>query len=66
MDEMPPGYRFYPTEEELVSFYLNKKLQGTPTPQLDRVVPLLDIYNFNPWDLPRTCVYIYIYIHLIY
>ncbi|KAM7526017.1 hypothetical protein LguiA_015919 [Lonicera macranthoides] len=53
MDEMPPGYRFYPTEEELISFYLNKKLQGAPTPQLDRVIPLLNIYNFNPWDLPQ-------------
>ncbi|KAL7170440.1 hypothetical protein ACSBR2_035346 [Camellia fascicularis] len=28
MEDMAPGFRFYPTEEELVSFYLQNKLQG--------------------------------------
>ncbi|KAK6942574.1 NAC domain [Dillenia turbinata] len=52
-DENPPGFRFYPTEEELVSFYLQHKLQGTRGEELDRVIPVLNIYDFNPWDLPR-------------
>lgn len=52
MAELPPGLRFYPTEEELVSFYLRKKLEGRRQ-ELDRVIPVLDIYNFNPGDLPR-------------
>ncbi|KAA8516760.1 hypothetical protein F0562_017042 [Nyssa sinensis] len=51
MEDMP-GFRFYPTEEELVSFYLHNKLEGRRQ-DLDPVIPVLDIYEFNPWDLPR-------------
>ncbi|KAH6837219.1 NAC domain containing protein 90, partial [Perilla frutescens var. hirtella] len=51
--ELLPGFRFYPTEEELVSFYLYNKLSGTRLPDIDRVIPLLDIYDYNPWDLPH-------------
>ncbi|KAF5954063.1 hypothetical protein HYC85_006919 [Camellia sinensis] len=53
MDDLPPGFRFYPTEEELVSFYLQNKLEGRRQQDLDRVIPVLYIYHFNPWDLPQ-------------
>ncbi|KAG6604339.1 NAC domain-containing protein 90, partial [Cucurbita argyrosperma subsp. sororia] len=55
-DYLPPGFRFYPTEEELVSFYLFHKLQGGTQDlirALDQTIPLLNIYLFNPWDLPQ-------------
>ncbi|CAK9187532.1 unnamed protein product [Ilex paraguariensis] len=52
MDNQAPGFRFYPTEEELVSFYLNNKLEGTRE-DLDPVIPVVDIYKYSPWDLPR-------------
>ncbi|CAK9153324.1 unnamed protein product [Ilex paraguariensis] len=52
MDDRTPGFRFYPTEEELVSFYLHNKLEGTRQ-DLDRAIPVVDIYKYNPWDLPR-------------
>ncbi|XP_043697700.1 NAC domain-containing protein 90-like [Telopea speciosissima] len=45
-------FRFYPTEEELISFYLRNKLEGT-RPDLDRVIPVLDIYEMDPWHLPQ-------------
>lgn len=48
-----PGFRFYPTEEELISFYLHKKLEGKK-PELDRVIPVVTIYDFDPWHLPST------------
>ncbi|XP_023518842.1 NAC domain-containing protein 90-like [Cucurbita pepo subsp. pepo] len=51
-----PGFRFYPTEEELVSFYLNTKLEDGRhdlKQEMDQIIPILDIYDFNPWDLPR-------------
>ncbi|PSR89852.1 NAC domain-containing protein [Actinidia chinensis var. chinensis] len=54
MDEMPPGYRFYPTEEELVSFYLLNKLQGKRE-EMDRVIPVLEIFELEPWHLPKLC-----------
>ncbi|KAI6696463.1 hypothetical protein NL676_016582 [Syzygium grande] len=56
MEDLPPGFRFFPTEEELVSFYLRSKLEGTRQALLGlfhRVIPVLDIYEFNPSDLPR-------------
>ncbi|CAK9159845.1 unnamed protein product [Ilex paraguariensis] len=52
MDDRPPGFKFYPTEEELVTFYLHNKLEGRRQ-DLDRVIPVVDIYEYNPWDLPR-------------
>ncbi|KAK4782868.1 hypothetical protein SAY86_007242 [Trapa natans] len=56
MENLPPGYRFYPTEEELVYFYLRKKLDGMKADlsrHIDGIIPTMDIYEFNPWDLPR-------------
>lgn len=47
-----PGFRFYPTEEELISFYLHQKLRGG-SQDIDRVIPEVYIYYYNPWDLPK-------------
>lgn len=58
-DNSIPGFRFYPTEEELISFYLHNKLEGEKehlNRVINRVIPLLDIYEFNPWDLPRIII----------
>ncbi|KAH7855364.1 hypothetical protein Vadar_024073 [Vaccinium darrowii] len=53
MDPMP-GFRFYPTEEELVSFYLKEKIGGGRREEvINRVIPVLYIYEFNPGDLPQ-------------
>ncbi|CAH2075738.1 unnamed protein product, partial [Thlaspi arvense] len=46
-----PGFRFYPTEEELILFYLHNKLHGNKQ-DIDSVIPVLCIYQFNPSDLP--------------
>ncbi|KAM0977882.1 hypothetical protein ACFX13_014184 [Malus domestica] len=57
MEDLPPGYRFYPTEEELISFYLQNKLDGRSEDLnrvLDRIVPVVYIYEFNPWELPQV------------
>ncbi|XP_077234447.1 NAC domain-containing protein 90-like [Tasmannia lanceolata] len=52
MSHLLPGFRFYPTEEELVEFYLSNKLDRTRE-DLDRVIPEVDIYNnLDPWQLP--------------
>ena len=49
-----PGFRFYPTEEELVVFYLPNKIEGTREEVMDKVIPELNIYDYSPWDLPRN------------
>ncbi|GMJ13924.1 NAC domain containing protein 90 [Hibiscus trionum] len=61
MEDMPPGFRFYPTEEELVSFYLHNKLdtdRDDLNHVMNRVIPVVDIYDYNPWDLPQFSVYL--------
>jgi hypothetical protein len=51
MAELPPGFRFYPTEEELVCFYLRSKLDGRRS-DIERVIPVADVCAHDPWQLP--------------
>ncbi|CAA6665594.1 unnamed protein product [Spirodela intermedia] len=47
---MPPGFGFHPTDVELISHYLKRKILGC---QIDlEVIPEVDIYKYEPWDLP--------------
>ncbi|XP_073005405.1 NAC domain-containing protein 90-like [Typha latifolia] len=51
MSNFPPGYRFYPTEEELLGFYLRNKLENKRN-DMERVIPVADVYSVDPWQLP--------------
>ncbi|KAL9266998.1 NAC domain-containing protein [Drosera capensis] len=47
------GYRFYPTEEELIN-YLLAKIQGTRFKiDLNSLIPVAHIYAFDPSELPQ-------------
>lgn len=46
------GFRFKPTDEELVSDHLEKKVMGTLTPS--RFVVDAEVYKVEPWHLPGT------------
>ncbi|KAI3726095.1 hypothetical protein L1987_65892 [Smallanthus sonchifolius] len=48
---MLPGFRFHPTDEELVGFYLKKKIQHQVLP--NEIIKQVDIYKYDPWDLPN-------------
>ncbi|KAL5204152.1 hypothetical protein ABZP36_009023 [Zizania latifolia] len=45
-----PGFRFYPTEEELLGFYLRHRLAGTRR-DVERVIPVVDVYSYHPCQL---------------
>ncbi|OIV92504.1 hypothetical protein TanjilG_02267 [Lupinus angustifolius] len=47
-----PGFRFHPTDEELVSFYLRRKLEEKPINI--ELIKEIDIYKHDPWDLPKV------------
>ncbi|KAL8215657.1 hypothetical protein R6Q57_022494 [Mikania cordata] len=47
-----PGFRFHPTDEELVGFYLRRKVDKKPL-EID-LIRQIDIYKYDPWDLPQT------------
>ncbi|XP_024531169.1 protein FEZ isoform X2 [Selaginella moellendorffii] len=49
-DVMLPGFRFHPTDEELLTFYLHRKVEHKPL--AIEVITQLDIYKFDPWELP--------------
>ncbi|KAM7478940.1 hypothetical protein LguiA_027153 [Lonicera macranthoides] len=46
---LPPGFRFYPTDEELVVHFLQRKASLLPCHP--DVIPDLDLYPYDPWDL---------------
>lgn len=45
-----PGFRFHPTEQELVGFYLKRMVQGKL--QNFNYIQMLELYRYDPWDLP--------------
>ncbi|KAK7313882.1 hypothetical protein VNO77_39085 [Canavalia gladiata] len=47
-----PGFRFHPTDEELVAFYLRRKLDKKPISL--ELIKQIDIYKYDPWDLPKS------------
>lgn len=46
---MLPGFRFHPTEQELVGFYLKRRVEGKKIPS--DVIPQVELYRFEPWEL---------------
>lgn len=47
---LPPGFRFHPTDEELVVQYLKRKVFSYPLPA--SIIPEFDVCKSDPWDLP--------------
>lgn len=52
-DMVMPGFRFHPTEEELVEFYLRRKVEGKRFNV--ELITFLDLYRYDPWELPGIC-----------
>ncbi|KAJ4773557.1 NAC domain-containing protein 100 [Rhynchospora pubera] len=47
---LPPGFRFHPSDEELVSYYLCKKVANERL--LGATMIEVDLHNVEPWELP--------------
>ncbi|KAL1815050.1 hypothetical protein ACET3Z_017624 [Daucus carota] len=50
---VPPGFRFHPTDEELLYYYLKKKVSYESI-DLD-VIREVDLNKLEPWDLKDKC-----------
>ncbi|XP_077233698.1 NAC domain-containing protein 14-like [Tasmannia lanceolata] len=46
---LPTGLDFRPFDEELVNYYLQRKIQGLKS---EVEFPVVDVCKFEPWDLP--------------
>nr|UBT01658.1 NAC transcription factor 54 [Litchi chinensis] len=51
--QVPPGFRFHPTEEELLHYYLRKKVAYEKI-DLD-VIREVDLNKLEPWDIQERC-----------
>ncbi|XP_059666024.1 NAC domain-containing protein 78-like [Cornus florida] len=47
---LAPGFRFHPTDDELIRYYLKRKVCGKPF-RFDAISDT-DVYKCEPWDLP--------------
>ncbi|XP_075487164.1 NAC domain-containing protein 92-like isoform X2 [Primulina tabacum] len=50
LDKLPPGFRFHPTDEELITYYLINKISDANF--TERAIGDVDLNKCEPWDLP--------------
>ncbi|GAB2221012.1 hypothetical protein Droror1_Dr00012174 [Drosera rotundifolia] len=49
--DLPPGFRFHPMDEELITYYLSPKVLDNSF--TSRAIGDVDLNKCEPWDLPR-------------
>ncbi|XP_020686768.2 protein CUP-SHAPED COTYLEDON 2 [Dendrobium catenatum] len=47
---LPPGFRFHPSDEELLTYYLTRKVSGFEF--VSKAISDVDLNKCEPWDLP--------------
>ncbi|KNA11479.1 hypothetical protein SOVF_134920 [Spinacia oleracea] len=52
LSHVPPGFRFHPTDEELVDYYLREKIAAR---KMCDIIKDVDLYKIEPWDLQELC-----------
>ncbi|KAK7271252.1 hypothetical protein RJT34_26990 [Clitoria ternatea] len=49
-ENLPPGFRFHPTDEELITCYLSRKVSDPSF--TSKAIAVVDLNKSEPWDLP--------------
>ncbi|KAK6925255.1 NAC domain [Dillenia turbinata] len=49
-ENLPPGFRFHPTDEELITYYLSPKVSEFGF--TSKAIAVVDFNKCEPWDLP--------------
>ncbi|KAK6249659.1 hypothetical protein SCA6_003664 [Theobroma cacao] len=50
-ENLPPGFRFHPTDEELITYYLSHKVSDVSF--TSKAIVDVDLNKCEPWDLPE-------------
>ncbi|KAL5989498.1 hypothetical protein ACLOJK_010390 [Asimina triloba] len=53
---LPPGFRFHPTDQELIIHYLKEKLSSSQSSTVS-IIADVDLYRYNPWELPEKACF---------
>ncbi|CAJ2632625.1 NAC domain-containing protein [Trifolium pratense] len=53
--QLPPGFRFHPSDAELIVHYLRNKVNSSPLPA--SFIAEIDLYKYNPWELPSKALF---------
>ncbi|KAF5727614.1 NAC domain-containing protein 2-like [Tripterygium wilfordii] len=53
--ELPAGFRFHPTDDELVNHYLIRKCAGQSISV--PIIAEINLYKYDPWQLPDIALY---------
>lgn len=65
-NRLPPGFRFHPTDEELITYYLTPKVSEKSF--TSKAIVDVDLNKCEPWDLPGIWLnnfgVIYLCLHL--
>ncbi|KAK6917616.1 NAC domain, partial [Dillenia turbinata] len=48
---LPPGFRFHPTDQELIIHYLQNKVSSSEIATIS-IIAEIELYKFDPWQLP--------------
>lgn len=53
--DLPPGFRFHPTDEEIITHYLTEKVMNPSFAAC--AIAEVDLNKSEPWDLPSKRSY---------
>lgn len=56
-ENLPPGFRFHPTDEELITYYLTTKVSDNTF--TSKAIVDADLNKCEPWDLPGSNLFFF-------